>query len=242
MVGEGEKEAPLEKCRRLQCELNELVQEICNMNSDASISQEDKKNFETIGLVVNSAKKVLESLRLEQTLGKEATSDVDVEKMFSQIDEYKKTGGSIDLPKKNLSSVDLAYTTRIAELENRLAKLETLVGAQPDKLSRLGGKTNCDNLLESIQQVSSKAALLTSDQLTTIETRISSLATKLDDIAQKSNSGNDGSADRQVLELYNIAKRTEPVVHLLPNMLQRMKALENLHNYGKIYFDRTIYW
>lgn len=238
LAGDGEKESPIEKCRRLQCELNELVQEIGNLNADASVSKEEKESYEAIGLVVNSAKKVLNSLRLEQVLGKEAVaaaSDAEVKKMFSQIDEYKKTGGSVALPSGTPTARDLAYTARIAELEGRLAKLETVVGTQPEKLSRLVGTMNSDSLLDAVQQVTTKAALLQPEQLDSIETRISALAVKLNDVAQKSNNAaSDESANQKVLELYEIAKRTEPITQLVPNMLQRMQALENLHNYGKL--------
>lgn len=236
MVGEGEKESPIEKCRRLQCELNELMQEISALNEDASVSKEEKSSFEAVGMVVNSAKKVLDSLRLEQVLGKEAVaanSEAEVKKLFSQIDEYKKNGGSVVLPQKQPTS-DLAYTTRIAELENRLHKLERLIGAQPEKLSRVVGTIGSGNLLEAVQQVSTKAALLQPDQLDIIEQRLTSLAAKMDTIGEKSNvSEKDAAAEQKIIELYGIAKRTEPIAQLLPNILHRMQALENLHNYGK---------
>lgn len=239
LAAEGEKESPIEKCRRLQCEMNELMQDIADLNTDATVSKEEKESYEAIAMVVNSAKKVLSSLRLEQVLGKEAVvaaSDQEVKKLFSQVDEYKKTiGGSVVLPPTVASTVnELEYTTRIAELENRLHQLEAVVGAQPEKLSRLANSLGTNNLLEAVQQVSTRAALLQPNQLDLIETRIAALADKMDGIAEKSTaSGRDVSSEQKVLELYDIAKRTEPIAHLLPNMLQRMQALENLHNYGK---------
>lgn len=239
LAADGEKESPIEKCRRLQCEMNELMQDIADLNTDATISKEEKESYEAIAMVVNSAKKVLNSLRLEQVLGKEAVaaaSEQEVKKLFSQVDEFKKTGGaSIVLPSKVIKSAnELEYTTRIAELENRLHQLESVIGAQPEKLSRLASALGTNNLLEAVQQVSTRAALLQPNQLDLIETRIAALATKMDGIAEKSAaSGKDVASEQKILDLYEIAKRTEPIAQLLPNILQRMQALENLHNYGK---------
>lgn len=235
LAGEGEKETPIEKCRRLQCEMNELLQEIAQLQNDASISKENKESYEAVGMVVNSAKKVLDSLRLEQALGKEAVaaaSESEVKKLFAQVDEYKKSGGSVVLPSAP-AATELAYTTRIAELENSLHQLEKAIGAQPEKLSRLAGQLGTNSLLEAVQQLSTKAALLQPTQLDLIEARLTNLATKMDAIAEKSSGSNqDATRDQKTLELYEIAKRTEPITQLLPNMLQRMQALENLHNYG----------
>lgn len=246
LSAEGEKESPIEKCRRLQCEMNELMQDIVDLNTDATISKEEKEGYEAIAMVVNSAKKVLSSLRLEQVLGKEAVvaaSDQEVKKLFTQVDEYKKTGGGSALIPPSVPSTinELEYTSRIAELENRLHQLEALIGAQPEKLSRLASSLGTNNLLEAVQQVSTRAALLQPNQLDLIETRIAALAAKMDGIAEKSSaSGRDIATEQKVLELYDIAKRTEPIAQLLPNMLQRMQALENLHNYGKC-FSHWVY-
>lgn len=239
LAADGEKESPIEKCRRLQCEISELMQDITDLNTNATISKEEKESYEAIAMVVNSAKKVLSSLRLEQVLGKEAVaaaSEQEVKKLFSQVEEYKKTsGGSVFLPSKAATTTcELEYTTRIAELENRLHQLEAIIGAQPEKLSRLASSLGASNLLEAVQQVSTRAALLQPNQLDLIETRIAALAAKMDGIAEKSSaSGRDVASEQKVLELYDIAKRTEPIAQLLPNMLQRMQALENLHNYGE---------
>lgn len=239
LVAQGEKESPIEKCRRLQCEMNELMQEISDMNTDATISKKEKESYEAIVMVVNSAKKVLNSLRLEQVLGKEAVeaaSEQEVKKLFSQVEEYKKTsGGSVEYPSAATTAAnELEYTTRIAELENRLHQLETVIGAHPEKLSRLNSSLGTNKLLEAVHQVSTRAALLQPNQLDLIETRIAALATKMDGIAEKSTtSGRDVAYEQKVLELYEIAKKTEPIAQLLPNILQRMQALENLHKYGQ---------
>lgn len=237
---DGEKEPPIQKCRRLQLEMDELMNELNDLHNDSAISKEDKESYEAIGNVVKNAKKVLSGLRLEQVLGSEATAataDAEMKKLLNQIDEYKKSGTSTAVPAPVKTANELVTTTRIAELENQLHEIESIIGAQPEKLNRLSMALHSNNLLDAVQKISTVAALLQPAQLDVIETRINNLAIKMDAITAASNNENkDSSVDQKTLELYEIAKRAEPIAQLLPNMLQRMQALENLHNYGKMTF------
>lgn len=238
LAADGDRETPVQKCRRLQCEMNELIEEVSALQSNAAISKEEKESFDAVSTVVNSAKKVLESLKLEQVLGKESIADVnnvEVKKLLTQVDEYKKSG--ILTTQINISQGDLAQSTRIAELEHKLFQLESAIGAKPEKITRLASSVGSTNLLEAVQQLSTKAALLQPNQLDLIEARLSNLITKMDTISEKSSGSNQDSArDQKTLELYEIAKRTEPIAQILPDMLSRMKALESLHNYGNFVF------
>lgn len=238
LAGEGEKETPIQKCRRLQCEMDELMQDIVALQTDKAISKEEKESYEAVGTVVTSAKRVLDSLRLEQVLGKEAVAsaaDSEIKKLVNQVEEFKKSGGmaAVQLP---VQSSELSQSTRIAQLEHSLHQLESAVGAKPEKLSRLASSLGTNTLLDAVQQLSTKAALLQPTQLDLIEARLINLASKMDSIAEKSTATNqDSTRDQKTMELYEIAKRTEPITQILPDMLNRMKALESLHNYGEIY-------
>lgn len=233
---DGEIETPIQKCRRLQLEMDELIQELNELNKDSTVSTENKECYESIGNVVNNAKKVLSSLRLEQVLGAEATpatADTEMRKLLTQIDEYKKNNSLVKLPTKT-TSTELISTTRIAELENKLHEIESVIGVEPEKLTRLSMALHSKNLLDAVQKVSTVAALLQPAQLDVIETRIGNLANKMDALSAASNNlSKDASVDQKTLELYAIAKRAEPIAQLLPTMLQRMQALENLHKYGE---------
>lgn len=241
LAGEGEKESPIQKCLRLQCEMNELMEEISATRADSSKSKEEKESYEAVFEVVGNAKKVLESLKLEQAIGSEnvaASSDVEAKKLLAKIDEYKKSGASD--PAK--TAADLVQSSRVAELEHRLHQLEIAVGAKPDKISRLAGAAGAGNLIEAVQSISAKAALLQPQQLDLIETRLGNLLQKIDSIQEKSaGEEHDAHREQKILELYNIAKKTEPIVQILPDMLLRMQTLESLHkyatNFGKLFAE-----
>lgn len=200
-MGFGEKENPIQKCQRLQCEMNELMEELTTLQNDATVSKEEKESFEQVSSVVNTAKKVLESLRLEQVLGQEAvasSSDKQVKNLIAQVEEYKKSGGPGDIVKAK-SHTELVYSTRIAELEHKLHKIEQTVGAKPDKVSRLNSSLGTNSLLEAVHQLSTRSALLQPNQLDLIEQRLSVLAAKMDTFVEKSTGGDkDSLRDQKV--------------------------------------------
>ena len=241
IVGEGEKENPIQKCQRLQTEMNELMDEITTLQNDSTVSKEERESYDTVSNVVTTAKRVLDSLRLEQVLGKESvatSSDKQVKNLIAQVEDYKKGGKSVvtDLLKVQNQN-ELAYTSRIAELEHKIHKIEQTIGAKPDKISRLNSSLGTKNLLEAVQQLSTRSALLQPNQLDMIEQRLGNLAAKMDSFADKYISGGDGASgdsmrDQKILELYDLAKSTEPVTKILPDMLDRMQTLESLHSYG----------
>lgn len=233
--GDGERETPIQKCRRLQIELDELFQEINDLNTDQAISKEDKECYESISAVVGNAKKILNGLRLEKVIGTEANSgsgEAEMKRLMAHIEEFKKSGGN-ELVSNIKPTSELAASKRIAELEHQLHEIEAIVGVEPEKLKRLSMALQSNNLLDAVQKISTTAALLQPSQLDVIESRLSTLTGKMDAVKASSNTGNgDVAVDQKILELYEIAKRTESISPILPNMLQRMQALENLHGYG----------
>ncbi|XP_037817240.1 dynactin subunit 2 [Lucilia sericata] len=233
LVGMGERETPVQKCRRLQCEMNELLEEVSSLQNDRKLLQEEKESYDAVATVIATAKKVLDSLRLEQVLGKEqapSKTDKEVKALINQVEEYKKSGVLTAIP---TPGTDLAASARIAKLEHRLHQLEQAVGAQPEKLSRLTTLTQSTNVMDAVRQLSTKAALLQSEKIDAIEERLGSLGTKMDAIAEKSSgSADEAKRDQKVTDLYDIAKRTEPVAEILPDIIERMQALESLHKYA----------
>ncbi|XP_030385146.1 dynactin subunit 2 [Scaptodrosophila lebanonensis] len=231
LVGVGEKETPVQKCKRLQIEMNELLNEVAAFQVDRKIADEEKQSYDAVATVITTAKKVLDTLKLEQVLGKEQVpNDKQVKALISQVEEFKQSGVLTAIP---APGADLASTARVASLEQRLYQLEKAVGAQPEKLSRLTTLTNTGNVLEAVRQLSTKAALLQPDKLDTIEQRLTTLASKMDAIAEKSSgSAQDAKRDQKIIELYDLAKRTEPVAEILPHVIERMQALEALHKYA----------
>lgn len=238
LAGQGERETPMERYRRIKCEIDELMNEIVDLNINATISKKQKESYEATVSTVNSAQKVLCSLKLDNVVGCEtvpSTSDNEIKKLLAQIEGFRKNETNQILNESSKNQME--YTKRIAELEARLHNVETIIGAQqPDKLNRLASTfdTSTDTLLDAVQQMSTKAALLQPAQLDQIEDRISALNDKLNTINEKALviNGKSGPNDDTSTDLYRIVKKVEPISKLLPNMLHRMQTLETLHNHG----------
>lgn len=220
--------------------MSELMDEITSLQNDNTVSKQERESYDGVSKVVTTAAKVLASLRLEQVLGNEAvatSSDKQVKNLITQVEDYKKgvPATAAELVKLN-SANELSFSSRVAELEHKLHQIEMAIGAKPEKISRLNSSLGTKNLLEAVQQLSTKSALLQPQQLDVIEQRLTNLATKMDQFNDKAAvSGSDPARDQKVLELYDLAKSTEPITKILPDMLERMKTLESLHSYGKIY-------
>nr|XP_015838591.1 PREDICTED: dynactin subunit 2 [Tribolium castaneum] len=201
LVGEGEKETPLQKYQRLQCEMKELMEEITKIQAE---KKGDDANCLVSSSQVEQALKKLTDLKLEESLGAEVVSSISdpqgtqIKKLLSQLEQFKasarektesqaESDGSGIVYQLNYrpEQARLAQTTRVAELEGRLHRLESIMGSSNDKLTRLASATNKGTLLETAQHLSATASLLDSAQLDHIEGRLSCLQQKLDAIAEK---------------------------------------------------------
>lgn len=225
LAAHGEKESALEKYRRIKCEMDELMNEIVAINGMKMTSKTDKDNYDAVSGAVNSAQRVLGSLKLENVLGTEtvaSASDIEIKKLIAQVDGFssKITTNKVLSSAADVTQPKLAHTRRIADLEARLHRIETIVGTQqPERLNRLASILDTNGtLLDSIQQISTKAALLQPTQLDQIETRLTALTAKIAAIDEKSatlvgKKGTTGAGgggdddDAKVAALYDIAKK-----------------------------------
>lgn len=216
--------------------MNDLMEEITTLENDKTISKEEQEAYFRMSKVVQNSKKILDSLHLEEALGDKngQSTEKAVRNLLSQVDTYKKGAPetAAELIKMK-NQTDITMSARIAEIEHKLHKIEQTVGVKADKISRLNTTLDTKNLLEAVQQLSTKSALLQPNQLDVIEQRLTNLATKMDQFKEKANAaGTDRDREQKISELYEFAKSTEPIAKILPEMLERMKTLEALHSYG----------
>uniref|UniRef100_A0A146LAN6 Putative dynactin subunit 2 n=1 Tax=Lygus hesperus TaxID=30085 RepID=A0A146LAN6_LYGHE len=253
IVGEGEKETPLQKYQRIKCEMKELMEEITKIKEDESSEIPNS----TIVNHLETMNRQLEELRLDRSMGTELVSNLadpqgaQIKKMLTDLDKLgggdaspTPSGGgepvrgqSCEVKYQVLSrpqQAQLAQAARIAELEARIHKLNSLVSTAPETLRRLGGGHD-KSLTETSRLVASKVALLDTTQLEAIEARMSGLLIKMDQVAERTSAitgSSDVERDNKIRELYELAKTAEEMSQLLPRTLDRMVALEALHQQG----------
>lgn len=251
LAGKGEKETPLQKYQRVKCEMKELIEEI------SKIKEDESPEISNRGIInhLESMNRQLEELRLDRSLGTELVSNLadpqgaQIKKMLTELD---KLGGSGDSNSRvNVDSelqqgqpceiryqvmsrpqrAHLAHAARIADLESRVNKLNRLLAPTPDYLRRLAGGTD-KSLAESSRIIASKVTLLNTGQLEAIDARMSSLVAKMDQVAERTaaiTGSADVERDNKIRELYELAKTADEMSQLLPQAVDRMAALESLH-------------
>ncbi|XP_003704015.1 dynactin subunit 2 [Megachile rotundata] len=255
LPGEGEKETPIQKYQRLQCEIKELYEEVNDLKEN-----ENADNTSVIDIIsqVQHLEKQLDSLKLEECLGADLIATLSdpqgtrLKQLISQIEAFKQT----NIPASQSDSKEQSMKTdkaaengilkyqmmylpekarmqeaaRIALLEQRLCNLESVIGTATDKLDKFSRNLKCQGIMEAVQELGAKAALLDMYQLDIIESRLATVIHKMDNIQQKKVALSlDSEQEQKISEMYDIMKQTETMSHVLPQTVNRMLALNTIH-------------
>ncbi|CAH0384112.1 unnamed protein product [Bemisia tabaci] len=260
LAGPGEKETITQKFRRLQLELNELSEEIAAIkeaSDDKSI-----RDYSSLSEQVERMLKHLSCTQLEDVLGTEICAKLtdpqgaQLKKLLEQLDEFivvtpnesgekpaQKTAAPSSAANENdklvryelmlrPSQSHLHQTQRFAQLEQKLSLLENLVGNDSSKLARLGGKKSLGEVARSLN---ARVSMLDMTKLEAIELRLTALFRKLEQINEKAadvSRSEDTEREAKLQELYEFVKKSESVAQVLPQALNRMAALETIHQKG----------
>ncbi|CAK9823063.1 Dynactin subunit 2 [Anthophora retusa] len=252
---EGKKETPIEKYERLQCEIKELYEEVNDLKEKA---KDEEVNSVDVISHVQFLEKQLDSLKLEECLGADLVATLSdpqgtrLKQLVSQIEAFKQTSILTSEPDSNTQSTKIDTTSdagmlkyqmmylpekarmqeaaRIATLERRLSTLETIIGTTSDKLSKFSQTLKCQGLIAAVQELGAKATLLDRHQLDMIDSRLATLINKMDTIAQKKAALTlDTEQEQKISEMYDIMKQTETMAEILPQTVNRMLALNMIH-------------
>lgn len=250
------KETPVQKYQRLQHEIKQLAEEV----DDIQKTVKDEKTLTHLspaGLSkqVTGLQEQLFDLHLEQILGTDALVELSdpkgaiPKKLFSQLDNYKKQSletsqADSGKPKSTAKSGMVTYelyhhpsrdqfdkVSKTAELEERLARLEALLGGTPEKVSYITADTSSKTIMESVESLQGQVSMLDVNMLDHTEARIQNLIQKMDQVKEKSAAGEakDGDKDTKISELYDIVTKWDSVADSLPQVVARLKALQELH-------------
>jgi len=166
---------------------------------------------------------------------------------LSKLPESKKTDELVEpgvlkyqmmyLPEK----ARMQEAARIAQLEQRLCCLENIIGTSNDKLSKFSQNLKCQGIMEAIHQLEAKASLLDINQLDTIETRLGTLIYRMDSIAQKKTATEqDSEQEQKISEMYEIMKKTDAISQILPQTVERLLALSDIHQQAAVFSKSLI--
>ncbi|XP_015431547.1 PREDICTED: probable dynactin subunit 2 [Dufourea novaeangliae] len=257
LPGEGEHETPIQKYQRLQCEIKELYEEVNDLKQKAKDESEVKSVADIISQVQDLGKQ-LDCLKLEECLGPDLIAVLSdpqgtrLKQLISQIEAFKQTStltsesdskeqstNAEKTAESNVLKYQMMYlpekarmqeAARIALLEQRLCNLESVIGTTTDKLSKFSQNLKYQGVMEAVQELGAKSALLDTYQLDIIENRLASLIHRMDNIAQKKTAlALDSEQEQKISEMYEIMKQTETMSQILPQTVNRMLALNTIH-------------
>ncbi|KAM4643965.1 dynactin subunit 2 isoform 1-T1 [Amazona ochrocephala] len=148
-----------------------------------------------------------------------------------------------------------AQSARMAELEKRLAQLEATVRCEPDSQVRgVGGllpRPSCPHpaplmqfpspqnpllvglkgtsLMETVQVLQAKVNILDVAVLDQVEARLQSVLGKVNEIAKHKSTVQDADTQSKIHHIYETLQRWDPVASALPDIVQRLVTLRDLH-------------
>ncbi|KAG6795671.1 dynactin subunit 2 [Apis mellifera caucasica] len=258
LPGEGEKETLIQKYQRLQCEIKELYEEVNDLKE--KMGEDEVKSVAGVISQVQLLEKQLDSLKLEECLGADLVATLSdpqgtrMKQLISQIEAFKQTSiltSDTDSKMQNIKDdktnktepgvlkyqmmylpekARMQEAARIALLEQRLCNLESIIGTTSDKLSKFSQNLKSQGVMEALQELGAKAALLDTYQLDIIESRLATLIHRMDNIAQKKTTLTlDSEQEQKISEMYDIMKQTETMSQILPQTVNRMLALNTIH-------------
>ncbi|KAG5448300.1 Dynactin subunit 2 [Clonorchis sinensis] len=242
--GARERESFMSRLQRLQTEVAQLVEDAASVSDQSQANQDKPVNpaeLSKLAEVLSDQLKQLETKGLGDSTAALDTADKTLfKRVLAQLDAFKSDRTDVRKPEDSTRIVyeiydrqDVAKQTdleRVADMDRRIQRLEALIGhADPAKLSALTADTAQRSLLETASRLSARTALLHSGHLDMIETRLSSLHTKLQSITEKRETLSDADTQNKVAELYELVKKWNDVADSLPMIVERLSELKELH-------------
>lgn len=224
LAAEGEPETALQRYNRLRCEFSELLEQVTEQQNKATESE--KEEHTKLASQINTTKKLLEELKLEE--GEQVDPKAEKLKEYLSTNGKKKRGEVVTAHLKLKPEVTLAQTTRIAQLEHRLHKLEQAAGVRDEEaFRRLQAATGEVTLCGAAATLANQATLLRPADLAAAEARVTSLLSNVEALKTAVKPA-EPEVEAKVKELHKLLKQIDGVSH--SEILERMEALEALHN------------
>jgi len=122
-----------------------------------------------------------------------------------------------------------SHNARMADIEQRVERMEALVGNNPERLSTLTAETNNKSLMGAVAVLSGKLKLLDPAQLEQVEGRIAALGQRMNQLSEKKEGVETADKNSNVFELYDLVKKWDTMADSLPHVVERLTALKELH-------------
>ncbi|KAM9524682.1 LOW QUALITY PROTEIN: dynactin subunit 2-like [Salvelinus alpinus] len=249
--GCGVKETPQQKYQRLVNEIQELSHEVeTTQATTKDSSAEERLTPVVLAQQAAQLKQQLVSAHLDTLLGPQAhinLADPDralAERLLTQLEAARSSRGSTGERKASAKAPDgvvlyelhsrpeqerFTDAAKVAELEKRLAELETAVGSGSDKQGPLSAGVQGGSLMDTMELLQARVSALDSATLDQIEARLQSVLGKMNEIAKHKATIEDADTQNKVSQLYDVVQKWDTMATSLPQVVQRLMAVKELH-------------
>uniref|UniRef100_A0A8C1QNK4 Dynactin 2 (p50) n=1 Tax=Cyprinus carpio TaxID=7962 RepID=A0A8C1QNK4_CYPCA len=251
--GCGVKETPQQKYQRLVNEIHELCQDVEQIQVTTKESSSEER-LTPVALAQQAAqlKQQLVSAHLDSLLGPNAhinLTDPDgalAKRLLTQLEVARgvRSGPSAEnktaAPKgpdgvilyglhSRPEQEKFTESAKIAELERRLAELETALGSGAEKQGPLSAGVQGASLMDTIELLQARVGALDAATLDQVEARLQSVLGKMNEIAKHKAAIEDAETQNKVSQLYDVVQKWDAMATSLPQLLQRLLAVRELH-------------
>ncbi|EGD76054.1 hypothetical protein PTSG_11640 [Salpingoeca rosetta] len=246
-------ESVQERFHRLQIEVTDFLQQVQRMKDaqdGQSLVDDSGPSLATMASQVQSLNEQLQQVKLDEILGarsapldrapahdKEVATRLvaEVEKIkgtSTQAPEAAKQGGGEITYTLHYTPEQAKYQqlSRVAELEQRVAQLEHLVGSQ--SITTIGAFLGLKEptLKAAVDALTQRVYGISPQSLDNLNLRLASLSKKLDEVAAKSKDLALKADEKQKIEeLYALTQQWSGVSGALPAIVGRLRDLQSLH-------------
>lgn len=251
--GCGVKETPQQKYQRLVNEIHELCQDVEHIQVTTKESSTEER-LTPVALAQQAAqlKQQLVSAHLDSLLGPNAhinLTDPDgalAKRLLTQLEVTRGVrsgagGESKTAAPKGPDGVILyelhsrpeqekfTESAKVAELERRLAELETALGSSSEKQGPLSAGVQGASLMDSIELLQARVSALDAATLDQVEARLQSVLGKMNEIVKHKAAIEDAETQNKVSQLYDVVQKWDAMASSLPQVVQRLLAVRELH-------------
>jgi len=254
--------------KRLQLEMQELSEDLNRVEKAAGDdSKAEQISPALLQQNVAGLQSQLHSLQLQKNIGGKLINLTDPSgnletKLMSQIQQIKAASrkeGKGAVPAHSSNPIYEIYAqpsgeaedsrnARVATLEQRIARLESTLGNNPEKLAMLKAENRAEGLLEAVEELQTKINLLNPKVVDLVDGRLGALQLRLQQIGEKKATNAAAAGQQQQLteetakrieEIHGQVEKWESVCANLPNIADRMATLNDLHNRA-VTFSQTL--
>ncbi|RWS29048.1 Dynactin subunit 2-A-like protein [Leptotrombidium deliense] len=247
-----DQETPLQKYRRLQAEASDLIDSLkttkeTNVPTNPSAAFGSVLASTDILTGLNRLSEQLKCLNVEEWAESNILAGVEsspklYSQLCSQIENLKDQ--TLEAKKETtetnehtvtyqlLCNAEISKNRELAKInlvEQRIKRLENIVGNDDQKISFLTSLTNDKSLFEAVNVMSARISQFDSSHLESIEARLKSLLTKLNQVSEKKTQLEDAEKQNKIDELYDIVMKNEKCSASLPVIASRLNSLNDLH-------------